>query len=47
MNKKKSVSQQRKAKSDKNPKGIAKGCGMVLENKRKKNKVCVKQWKRK
>jgi hypothetical protein len=31
--KKKSISQQRKAKSDKNPKGIAKGCGMVLENK--------------
>ena len=38
MNKKKSVSQQRKAKSEKNPKGIAKGCGMVLKNKRKKTK---------
>ncbi len=38
MAKKKSISQQRKAKSDKNPKGIAKGCGMVMENKRKKTK---------
>jgi len=38
MAKKKSVSQKRKAKSDKNPKGIAKGCGMVMENRRKKTK---------
>jgi hypothetical protein len=36
--KKKSLSQKRKAKSDKNPKGIAKGCGMGLENRRKKTK---------
>ena len=32
------IHKKRKAKSDKNPKGIAKGCGMVLENRRKKTK---------
>lgn len=39
MTKKKSISQQRKEKSNKNPKGIAKGCGMVMENRRKKTKI--------
>ena len=38
MAKKKSLSQKRKAKSDKNKKGIAKGCGMVMENRKKKTK---------
>jgi|TARA_R110002012_G_scaffold1879_1_gene9071 hypothetical protein len=35
---KKSISQKRKENSDKNKNGIAKGCGMVMEDRRKKTK---------
>ena len=34
-----SVSQKRKKVSNKNPKGLARACGMIMENKRKKTKI--------
>ena len=37
MNKKLSVSQKRKKNSKKNPKDLARACGMIMESKRKKN----------
>jgi hypothetical protein len=38
VKKKLSLSQKRKKISHKNPKSLAKGCGMVMENRRKKTK---------
>ena len=38
MKKKLSVSQKRKKNSKKNPKDLARACGMVMESKRKKTK---------
>ena len=38
MKKKLSVSQKRKKNSKKNPKALARACGMVMESKRKRTK---------